>query len=982
MSPAPVHKPKRSWIQRILGQSRKEDARFALELTGEGAEFVAPHANASSDLLSYQRALLEQMEEEGLAEAIPAGYFVAAPELSRLGDDEARLLALPVPLEGKLELSVTGRTTQHAFQVKGQLCLPDGDRLPLPPPYGVVIHIPGLGDRLLRGPWYDAARALDDHARLESAQRTEPRNLALVASLQSAERDGLPIDLRHFRDLEVVVPDKPSVAVTKMRDGSLRVSPNFGEGIAVDDVDLRLGQLEGEDGNSLRVRDKIVLLDGERRAAVKEVMQRHHIPAAEAKQFLETPSAFLDPGLIDLETGFAVRVEGVTVFQHIPSAEFGGSGTDWFEAAANACSPEVIVNLISSFEELSEFECNLEEARQSGAAYARCREQSIDISEPEAVDQALDKVRDRLVSEPSGAGGDKPKKERATFELKEALEGVDGKPADTAGPIDIDYSAYKRTPFTHQREGIEWMLRLSAASLRPETREQGPQGGLLADDMGLGKTYMAIVAVDQYLQRMREVGETEKPVLVVAPLSLLQNWADEVEKTAAQSPFDDVVILQADRDLNRFRLEGQARETHQDLEDGQLLDESSVRYALRVGTTYPDSVRLDRPRRLVLTSYDTLRNYQFSLGRIDWSWVIFDEAQNVKNPNTLQTRAAAALRAQFKLLATGTPVENRLSEFWCIMDIAQPGLLGTWSEFKDSYVSPAESDPVGVGRQLHSDVGRFMLRRVKEDVLDGLPPKTILRGARMPTDDEDASFRQFLRAPMTDVQIRHYDQALSDLHALKEANQGNTGALKALHRLRQVSLHPALLDKAADTQSPQQWAAESGKVMAIRPILEQIRAANEKVLIFAIYKTLQRHLKVWLEAEFGVPVSIVNGETKTRASGHSPSRLQIIDRFQQTPGFAILIMSPVAAGVGLTVTEANHVIHLERHWNPAKEAQATDRVYRIGQQRPVQVYLPASAHPQFTSFDDKLDQLLKSKESIKDAVISPALDESAVLSTL
>ena len=176
---------------------------------------------------------------------------------------------------------------------------------------------------------------------------------------------------------------------------------------------------------------------------------------------------------------------------------------------------------------------------------------------------------------------------------------------------------------------------------------------------------MALAAVEQYFRVCRESGETQRPVLVVAPLSLLENWRDEVKKVFKTSPFLDIVILQANADLPRFRLPGSGRETtqsHEAIAEPGRESLAKIRYSLYVGDENPLQ-RLDLPRRLVLTSYQTLRDYQFSFSRVDWSFVIFDEAQNIKNPNALQTRAAKALKAKYRLVVTGTPVENELPDF-------------------------------------------------------------------------------------------------------------------------------------------------------------------------------------------------------------------------------------------------------------------------------------------------------------------------------
>jgi len=484
---------------------------------------------------------------------------------------------------------------------------------------------------------------------------------------------------------------------------------------------------------------------------------------------------------------------------------------------------------------------------------------------------------------------------------------------------------------------------------------------------------MALSAVDQLYKINNKSKKTNKPCLVVAPLSLLQNWKDEVDKTFSTSPFDDTIILQSDADLPKYRVGG--IETNQ-----KHIDEEStaeIRYSLKVGASFLAD-RLDLPKRLVITTYQALRDYQFSLCTIDWGMVIFDEAQNIKNPNTLQTRAAKGLKADFKLLATGTPVENSLADFWCLMDTAHPTYLGSYQSFRQSYITPitqAAGDEVedirgSIGRKLRLKVGALMLRRVKENNLEGLPQKHIFVGVK----NQEWKYLPSLESMMINTQLDIYDATINAQNIDNEPNM----VLTALQRLRDVSLHPQLADKGM-IQPPNKnkeislLMDESGKIHSVLKTLDLIRKKDEKCIIFVVNKRLQAFLSLALGRLYQLGlVSIINGDVKAVAKKNStPTRKSIIEDFENRDGFNIIIMSPVAAGVGLTITGANNVIHLERHWNPAKEAQATDRVYRIGQTKEVNVYIPILHHPTHESFDVNLHQLLSRKTKLKDALVTP-----------
>ncbi|HEB4981272.1 TPA: DEAD/DEAH box helicase [Aeromonas dhakensis] len=824
------------------------------------------------------------------------------------------------------------------------------------------------------------------------------------------------IDLSHFERLDVVVPDNIGIIATRMPDGSLQLCPCLGEGSTPDQLQKRWAQIDmSANGGVLRIDNRVVLLDEPRLAGIRNVLANTRIPADKVNEFIATPTAFLDAALVNLEVGFSIRVAGVGRLQYM---DFGGLDTNqnnWFALDSRPSPPEVLSGLIQSPEELQRFEDLLQAARAQGASTLTFGEQTIDITNVDVVEKQVTAIKQRLAGhsgldyEPADESvtletpvDEEKVKERVAVILKEAdaiHTTLLNKTNFATLPASPDWSRYARTPFSHQQEGIEWMLKLLNVALHEDPEDlYRLQGGLLADDMGLGKTYMTLVTIGEYLHRQRSLGQAEKPILVVAPLSLLENWEDEVAKTYNSVPFRDQVVLQAGRDLGRFRIRGAERESVQLAslaDESGMLDEQSIRYALAIG---PEAGihRLDMDRRLVLTTYQTLRDYQFSLCRIDWGMVIFDEAQNIKNPNALQTRAAKGLKADFKLLATGTPVENSLGDFWCLLDTAQPGLLGSWQHYRDSWIKPilnAEEQErdlirIQIGEQLRRTVGTFMLRRVKEEQLKGLPSKTICSGVQQ-ADSQLQRYHPELSRVMSGLQLQAYDAVLDEYSSRRASDENMQGAaLAALSRLRSISLHPRLDDEAAlysqDAKQARQYMQESGKLTIVLQLLEQIRSQNEKVILFMMTKRLQRVLKLWLDQIYGLDIAIINGDTKAVASKvEDLTRKKLISQFEAQAGFNVIIMSPVAAGVGLTVVSANHVIHLERHWNPAKEAQASDRVYRIGQQKPVFIHLPTLTHPRFDAFDVHLDRLLRGKLMLKDAVVTPeAVSEREMTSAM
>ncbi|MCL6559713.1 MAG: restriction endonuclease, partial [Firmicutes bacterium] len=371
-------------------------------------------------------------------------------------------------------------------------------------------------------------------------------------------------------------------------------------------------------------------------------------------------------------------------------------------------------------------------------------------------------------------------------------------------------------------------------------------------------------------------------------------------------------------------------------------------------------VKYVKKRRLVITTYETVRDYQVSLGQVDWGVMVLDEAQKIKNPTALVTTAAKAMKYEFGICLTGTPVENSWIDLWSILDFAIPGHLEPLTEFARKYHYPLRkhgTDVEALGRELKERVAPYFLRRTKEENLKGLPEKKVM----------------YYRVPMPDYQLRRYIECVTQARrTLPDPQGGGRGRhiLRAIHLLYEISLHPDLpcLNEAClASQSTGEFVSASAKLLKTFEILDDVRRVGEKAVIFLRSRKLQRLLQRAIYERYGLKTAIVNGETLGEV------RKRLVDEFQAKPGFNVIIMSPDAAGVGLNVVAANHVIHLSRPWNPAKEDQATDRVYRIGQKKTVFVHTPLAVHPLFEggSFDEKLDRLLSRKRQLSTTVLLP-----------
>jgi superfamily II DNA or RNA helicase len=419
--------------------------------------------------------------------------------------------------------------------------------------------------------------------------------------------------------------------------------------------------------------------------------------------------------------------------------------------------------------------------------------------------------------------------------------------------------ALKGTLRPYQRAGTRWMHLLSSLGL----------GACLADDMGLGKTI-------QVLSLLLVEKAAAQPSLLVAPASLLGNWAAEIEKFAP---------------------------------------------ALKAAIVHPSAMSSDQIKEfrpedhdLAITSYGSLLRLP-ALAETSWRFVILDEAQAIKNPAARQTKAAKALHAKARIALTGTPVENHLGDLWSIFDFINPGLLGNAKQFSRYAKGLADrtQNPYGPLREL---VRPYILRRMKTDkaVIADLPDKTEIKAL----------------CGLSRRQTALYGQAVEDLaKSLEEAEgiQRKGVVLAMLMRLKQICNHPS------QWLSDNVWAEEdSGKWGRLREIAEVVAAKQEKMLVFTQFREMTGPLATFLGQIFGRQGLVLHGDTAVK------NRKALVQTFQEDETVPFFVLSLKAGGSGLTLTAASHVVHFDRWWNPAVENQATDRAFRIGQKKNVLVH--------------------------------------------
>ena len=651
-----------------------------------------------------------------------------------------------------------------------------------------------------------------------------------------------------------------------------------------------------------------VVLTPESRDDVEEILARQNIHDANVPRFLTNPEAFL-PDRVDLKQyGDRVKAVDVTIYNSRPYLHVKRNAGGWLEGAMEIEAEPSRGDDGPVGAQPTPLEAS---PTLSPETYKRLATQATDDGWVRDGDNwvQIDRHDREFVGRAEAAGFDlsQPGYQRmdgvlqifANLELLEYVVAEEKIRKELAGrewqfddtPLPKSFSG---TLLSHQLRGYQWLSGLYGARL----------GGLLADEMGLGKT----VQILAHFARLHELGKL-RPALLVVPLSLMENWERELRR-----------FIHAQIVLHRH--------------------EGSKASRMRGLHLNPD---------VVLVSYDTLRRDQLELARHDWTVVVCDEAQYVKNPTAQRTSVVKALKADQCLALTGTPVENGLIEFWCIMDFVQPGRLGSWSDFRERFERPIidsteEDERRKLVDGLQVELQPHYLRRHKDEVLKELPIK---------------HSPEHRLVPLGPGQLDEYRDTVV------EAKAGGRGAaLGAIQRLLQVCARPprSLLSQPASAQ-----LEACPKLAETLDILAAIRGSGEKAVVFTRFLELQAMLQRVISETFGLFPDCINGSL-------AGNRQRVIDVFSEKNGFNVVILSHDVAGVGLNVTAANHVIHYTRPWNPAKENQATDRVHRIGQAKPVHVYLPMAVDDRFVTVEQRLDELLAAKAVLARDVLVPMRD--------
>lgn len=904
------------------------------------------------DILRYYHTQFEAFDNENIATYDNNELSIPHQNLYELlNDDRSSLLNLPKLFDGELEVSHRGNLQGDAsFEISFKQ---NHETLFGVKVVGSILKLTSTNFFLLPKEMYEALQLLN--LAIQS-NKVYDRYVA-IGYIQGVDSDKIAYAGLRENDLITTV-NGVGIDIIEQEDGSLRISPLI-SGLDHDYLDHHKNEIVSHQEDNLllaRVYDGQITRyawSEKKLSGAKKIFKTERIPASQAKAFKENPEAFLpeyEKDEIDLELGY--RIKGYTTEPYV--GFFGSENLETPMSLVLSAGKDIAISLMKDLktslnglreEERDSLKIALSQAKENGEENFRINESDFPIDTVQKIlsDISSENVNNELPETPKQIKSytlqidpnDENSVEILT-ESKVTLEEINISNNKTPS----DWSNFRFEPFPHQIVGMNWMRSLYQLNF---------SGGLLADDMGLGKTYQ-IIAFINYLFHKQIM--KDKRVLIVAPTTLLSNWKNEFDNIIIDNTNFKIRIIQGRNEaLNRI-----LNTVKDNIESNSTFDLSTIQN----NDNHIINLLKDN---IYLTTYETLSNYQlvFSQQHIfNFELCVYDEAQKIKNPNARISIAAKGISSNipFSIAVTGTPIENELRDIWSLFDTFDPSFIGSWKSFRENYVKPlSHGDVESVNLGLRNKISNYMLRRMKQDHLDGLPNKIYKK----------------IEVAMSEKEERqHRDVLSSEQHPMEK-----------LQTLRLLSLHPKLLNSEKEMSVDSIKAIteakhffKPSKMVALKKLLDEIKSKNEKVLIFIIRYSMQTLLKYALDEIYQLNTTIINGKNNKRDYVNSK-----LDTFQSNKGFDVMILSPLAAGVGLTITAANHVIHLERHWNPAKEDQASDRAYRIGQKKDVTIYhLIHRSNNEILTFDAGLEQLMNNKRSLSDGTLipTPSIKESEV----
>lgn len=873
---------------------------------------------ATDDCIYYLP--LATLVDNGYAYASKEGCLLPYENIYLLDEDERILLGVPQPYDKAMRLVGTSMLNLSDFEYKVEFLtyVPDGELIVCE--RGGNILVKGRDKYLLNEAQYALLNRVDAFNSTPEEDKTTDYNLRCFAEIKAlAEQAGCQLD-SYLENENVYAPERIKIEIGRDDEGftvepAVDIEENDKFQTYFDKMRKVQAQYPVQRENGERVR---IVLNKEQKENLHYLKEQcgKHKTREEIQKMIEQPTEYFDPNAFDLSELYSDRVIEIGVYKPKFYPFICPYKSCWI-AGATVETPQngTTKVTINSEEELEKLKREIQSAKENKKGIVEYNKTQLDIEDAMFLAQTAEKqLKDP--SQPAKVESENGNEARNVLIIEENAEelgfAVKERIIEKGDKYTLFTDPFLQEGFSlkdHQKEGVAWLQHLYKSKA---------SGCLMADDMGLGKTLQILYFIDWHSRKYAN----HKPYLIVAPISLLENWKNEYERFFMQ-PRMKINMLTSKDVTRKF--------------DKSIVDKMQ---------------KMD----IILTNYESLRISQLNFCAVEFDVVALDEAQKIKSPGTLVTNAAKALKCNFKIAMTGTPVENSLLDLWCIMDFCVPGLLGNAKAFAAQYQNPLkkeDTDIVALGNEVHDKLGVYFMRRLKKDAAKDLPDKIELKE----------------KVLMPPVQKEAYASVVNDYTSGIQPNM-----LVTIMHLREVSEHPYLYDSTLLNHETDEIVDTSARLQATIKFLDEIKKKEEKVIIFVERKETQKMLQKLCLKRYGIITKIINGDTPSIVKRNMPnkqSRQSSIDEFQAVDGFNVIIMSPVAAGMGLNVTAANHVIHYSRHWNPAKENQATDRAYRIGQTKDVFVYYPMAVRSDIKSFDETLDDLLSRKTSLATSTIFP-----------
>lgn len=873
---------------------------------------------ATDDCIYYLP--LATLVDNGYAYASKEGCLLPYENIYLLDEDERILLGVPQPYDKAMRLVGTSMLNLSDFEYKVEFLtyVPDGELIVCE--RGGNILVKGRDKYLLNEAQYALLNRVDAFNSTPEEDKTTDYNLRCFAEIKAlAEQAGCQLD-SYLENENVYAPERIKIEIGRDDEGftvepAVDIEENDKFQTYFDKMRKVQAQYPVQRENGERVR---IVLNKEQKENLHYLKEQcgKHKTREEIQKIIEQPTEYFDPNAFDLSELYSDRVIEIGVYKPKFYPFICPYKSCWI-AGATVETPQngTTKVTINSEEELERLKREIQSAKENKKGIVEYNNTQLDIEDAMFLAQTAEKqLKDS--SQPAKVETENDNEARNVLIIKENAEelgfAVKERIIEKGDKYTLFTDPFLQEGFSlknHQKEGVAWLQHLYKSKA---------SGCLMADDMGLGKTLQILYFIDWHSRKYAN----HKPYLIVAPISLLENWRNEYER----------FFMQPRMKINMLTSKDVTRKFNKSIVDKmQKMD-------------------------IILTNYESLRISQLNFCAVEFDVVALDEAQKIKSPGTLVTNAAKALKCNFKIAMTGTPVENSLLDLWCIMDFCVPGLLGNAKAFAAQHQNPLkkeDTDIVALGNEVHDKLGVYFMRRLKKDAAKDLPDKIELKE----------------KVLMPPVQKEIYASVVNDYTSGIQPNM-----LVTIMHLREVSEHPYLYDSTLLNHETDEIVDTSARLQATIKFLDEIKKKEEKVIIFVERKETQKMLQKLCLKRYGIITKIINGDTPSIVKRNMPnkqSRQSSIDEFQAVDGFNVIIMSPVAAGMGLNVTAANHVIHYSRHWNPAKENQATDRAYRIGQTKDVFVYYPMAVRADIKSFDETLDDLLSRKTSLATSTFFP-----------